>query len=198
MDNYLDINKDWFSKKYLPLLGRRFWTFKVALNLFKQLKMVTIVETGCIRKKEDWDAGYSTMLWAEYAFNEGATVHSIDISPDNILLAGQCLGKYKAYVDFKCGDSVAELKKWKGLIDLLYLDSVDCDPKDEKIALKAQKHQLEEIKTALPLIPQNGIVLLDDNYYPNGGKTKLAKEFLTEKKFICLLDYEQSLWIRTK
>jgi len=40
------------------------------------------------------------------------------------------------------------------------------------------------------------VVLLDDNNFLDGGKTKLAKIYLKEHGWRCVLDYQQSLWIK--
>ena len=196
MEKFLDINQDWFSEKYLPLLGRKFWTFKIALNLFKQFGGKNIVETGCVREHQDYGAGYSTVLFAEYAKEEGATFESIEISAENIEKAKKELAGLVVKVGFWKGDSHEVLKNWQSPIDLLYLDSLDCDPENEEISVKAQQHQYHELELAYPNLSKRAIVLLDDNYFKNGGKTRLTKEFLKEKGFICIMDYEQSLWIR--
>ena len=196
MDSFLDINQDWFAKKYLPLLGRRFWSFKIALNFFVQLRMQYIVETGCLRLVDDWDAGMSTLILADFVAHQGGVFSSIDISQKNIDTAKKVLGDLAKHCNFHLGDSLAFFKKWFSPIDFLFLDSVDTDPKNEEIALKAQKHQLEEIKLAWPNLTKNAIVLLDDNYFANGGKTRLAKAFLEKKGCLNIMDYEASLWVR--
>ena len=196
MDEFLDINQDWFAKKYLPLLGRRFWTFKIALNLFVQLSGKNIVETGCLRQKDDWEAGMSTLILADFVAHQGGVFDSIDISQKNIELAKEVLFNLEKYVNFHKGDSLAVLKSWQTPIDFLFLDSLDTDPNNEEIALKAQKHQLDELKLAWPNLTKNAIVLLDDNYFVNGGKTRLAKAFLEKKGCLNIMDYEASLWVR--
>lgn len=198
MDSFLDINKDWFSEKYLPLLGRRFWSFKVALNLFKQLGGNHILETGCIRVIDDWAAGMSTLIFAEFASKEGAVFDTIEISPENIEISKKVTAPYEKFVVYHLGDSIKVLKEWSHPIDLLFLDSQDTDPNDEKIARQSQVHQLGELTLAYPNLTQNALVLLDDNYFKNGGKTRLAKEFLQNKGWVNIMDYEASLWLRAE
>jgi hypothetical protein len=198
MDYFLDINKDWFFKEYAILLGRRYWTFKIALSLFLQFGGQTIVETGCIRKKDDWESGCSTLIFGHFAHKYKKTFKTIDISHENLLVAKEVCSRFKDAIDFVEGDSVKVLKKIKEPIDLLYLDSLDCDPKNNEISLKAQKHQLAEIEAAGLNLTRRAIVLLDDNYFANGGKTKLAKKRLKEEGFVCLMDFEQSLWARLR
>lgn len=197
MGDFLDINSDWFSDKYLPILGRRFWSFKIALNLFLQLGGDTIVETGCIRVLEDWLAGYSTYIFSDFSDRYPVNFYSIDNSKENLNFAKRVCAQFRGKTRYILGDSVEVLKKWDTPINLLYLDSVDCDPKDEEVSKKAQEHQLAEVKAAYSSLTKNGIVLLDDNYFKNGGKTRLTKEFLSEKKWVNIMDFEQSLWVRT-
>ncbi|MBU2051331.1 MAG: hypothetical protein KKH61_20480, partial [Gammaproteobacteria bacterium] len=56
-----------------------------------------------------------------------------------------------------------------------------------------QEHQLKEFKAAENHHPP--IVLLDDNNFPDGGKTKLTKEYLLGK-YKLVYENQQSLWIR--
>ena len=60
----------------------------------------------------------------------------------------------------------------------------------------AQSHQFNEIMEALPKLSKSCVVLLDDNNYPNGGKTKRAKALLQDKGFIHVMDFQQSLFMR--
>ena len=78
-------------------------------------------------------------------------------------------------------------------IGLLYLDSLDYE---ENLQKESQEHQLNEIEAAYPKLTQNSIILLDDNDFPNGGKTKLTKEYLLKNNWQCVLDHQQSLWIK--
>jgi len=198
MGQYLDIKDNYFVNQYITRLARRFWSFNITLNLFLQLSGQQIVETGCIRLEGDWPAGYSTYLFAEFVSKFGGRFDSCDISEKSLDVARKVCEPFQKFVRFHKEDSLVFLEKWSKPIDLLYLDSVDCDPGSEEISKKAQEHQLKEIKLAYPNLTGNAIVLLDDNYFKNGGKTRLAKKWLAENNFVNLMDYEQSLWIRAK
>ena len=198
MEDFLEITKDWWFKKYAPHLGMRLWTFKTALNLILQLGGDSIVETGCIRQVDDYKAGYSTFVFGEFCQKYKKRLHTIDNSKVNLDFAKKYTKEFERNIEYILGDSVSVLKTWDTPIDLLYLDSLDCDQNNEAISKKAQEHCLLELKTAFPNLTRNAIVMIDDNYFENGGKTRLAKEFLREKGFICLLDYYQTLWIRAK
>ncbi len=40
------------------------------------------------------------------------------------------------------------------------------------------------------------VVLIDDNQLSGGGKSRLVKDYLVAKEWICLFDLQQSLWIK--
>ena len=40
------------------------------------------------------------------------------------------------------------------------------------------------------------VIMLDDNRLPHGGKPRLAKVELRKRGWTCLLDYQQTLWIK--
>lgn len=66
----------------------------------------------------------------------------------------------------------------------------------EAVVSPCQEHQLKELKLALPKMEEvMGIVLLDDNDLPGGGKSRLSKKYLTEIGATCILDSQQSLWL---
>jgi hypothetical protein len=111
-------------------------------------------------------------------------------------------------------------------IDLLYLDSFDYPygellnayggmvdivaseaklnkfTEDEIVAQFAdviapsQDHCVKELEAALPHIHDRTIILIDDNNLGGGGKPRTAKDRLIELGYTCLIDYQQSLWIK--
>lgn len=116
--------------------------------------------------------------------------------------------------------------KFPGKIDLLYLDSWDypyvemcylydgrknfekalhtlATMTDEEVIekhgdmfLDCQEHTLKELKAALPYLHDKSIILIDDNDMAGGGKSRIAKEWLLDNKYTCLLDRQQTLWIK--
>jgi hypothetical protein len=179
-----------------PAGNRRYSTMKLAISLFLQRdECKNILETGCQRQIEDWGAGCSSYVFSNVLkeFPEKGQLYSVDISPKNMEVCAAVTEKRNMYY---LGDSVGflrNLKTWvKEPIGLLYLDSLDYELQWQK---ESQLHQLEEIKGAYDKLNEDSIVLLDDNMFENGGKTKLTKEFLSEKGWTCLLDYDQSIWI---
>lgn len=224
MNEFIKVNS-WFEKKYKAKSGVRYNTIKIALNLLDQRQDHTIVETGTTRMSNDWGAGMSTVLFAEYILKYGGDVTTIDLSKENIEFCKSITGAYPN-IKYVVSDSLKFFKEYRGEgIDLLYLDSYDypygellelyggnqdIDKAidtlkaigDEEIVKKhfdiispSQEHSLQEFKLALPHLAKNAIILIDDCDLPGGGKGRLTKEYLASIGAKCLLDSYQSLWI---
>jgi len=181
---------------YRERLGDRFYTFKAALNLWLQRGGTTIVETGTMRGPiEGWRGdGCSTLLFGEFLSHHGGHLWSCDLDPDAIANSRSVTRKYAAHISYINGNSIEFLAGFDRPIDLLYLDSFD-SPRSGDASIP-QLHNLQELETALPCVSERGIILLDDNWYPNGGKTRRSKERLMAEGWVCLLDSQQTLWIR--
>jgi hypothetical protein len=195
---------EWIEQ-YRKLSGR-FETMKTALELLHKNNGFRIVETGTTRMKNDWGAGMSTLIFGSYCKEFGGHVTTVDISQDNMNVCREVTKEFEKYIDYIVVDSISYLTLMPTGVDLLYLDSVDCPieiltPQDTVNLNISQKHQLQEITTALPKV--NGIVLLDDNgftlneeciLFPHGGKTLLSKEYLSEQGWKEIMGGQQSLW----
>ena len=128
-------------------------------------------------------------------------------------------------IEYCASDSVEWLSNYRGPSpDLLYLDSWDypifeiaknyhpdfatAEKKmwelDPNIFIKqyyneikdCQNHCVNEFDAIKHKLKDSTILLLDDNLLPGGGKPRLLKEILPDMGWICLLDLQQSLWIR--
>ncbi len=196
MENFIDDYKSWFFKRYSNKPTKRYWSFKIALNILLQRGGKNIVETGCVRQEKDWGAGMSTLHFAEFCSYYGLIFNTVDIDPEAIALAKRIIKPFDEFVKFNCMDSVKFLDDFNDPIDLLYLDSMDCDPRPEADISGPQKHQLAELKAAYPNLHDKSIVLLDDNNFENGGKAKLTKDFLRAGGWLELMTWKQSLWIK--
>jgi predicted O-methyltransferase YrrM len=184
----------WFDH-YRPKLAERYETFKVALNLLLQFGGKHIVETGTMRAPGNWYfEGCSTYLFGEFADRYGLHLWTCDVDERTIENARAWTMAFDQRITYVCRDSVEFLSRFADTIDLLYLDSMDCPPEGDATA--AQEHNLRELIAALPHLSRRAIVLLDDNAFPNGGKTRRAKAHLLEAGWLCLLDSRQSLWLR--
>lgn len=124
------------------------------------------------------------------------------------------------------GDSVDFLQNYTKTPDLVYLDSYDYpighminkygshekyeeteailweqDPdkliKDfGQFILPCQEHAVNEYLAIKDKMTEDTILIVDDNLFPGGGKARLVKETLLEDQWICLLDFQQSVWVK--
>jgi len=198
MEDFIQF-QDWFTQKYIDKSASRFWTFKAGLNIALQRGAMNFVETGCIRLEDDWGGGMSTWLLGEVCHKYSKHLWTVDISPDNIKLCQKITEAYKDNITYVINDSVAFLKDFNQQIDFLYLDSLDCleyDSPDSPALISAQEHQLKEVESIWDKLSERAVILLDDNGFANGGKTKLTKQFLKQNGWIEVLSHHQSLWIR--
>jgi len=149
------------------------------------------VETGTARgktkfffvKKYNWKDGMSTPMFAEYAKFVNGTLHTCDISEENINNAKKFTKDYSNYIKFYTQDSLVFLQNFNNNIDLLYLDSLDGhDP------VAASEHQLKEAKISIKKLHEKSLILLDDK----GSKTNLSINFLlnSDFKIIFETDYQ--------
>lgn len=225
MQDFL-FHPSWFDKKYATLGHRRHATMKAALNLFVQNGGSTIVETGCCRFPDDWGAGLSTVMFGDVALRYGKTLHTVDLSPENMAVCRTLTQDFASVTHYYVNDSVTFLKSFNNKIDLLYLDSYDypygelleiyggkvdinkaivtlADMTDEEVVAKhgdviagSQEHCLNELLAALPHMHDHAPILIDDCYLPGGGKGRTAKEWLLNNGYICVLDLYQTLWVK--
>lgn len=193
MDDFLEHNS-WFDLCFRRKLSGRYPTFRAALNLLYQLPSHRIVETGTIRRVRDYSAGYSTYIFGEFARRHGGKVTTIDSNPANIQLCKRVTADFAAWIEYVADDSLQALSRIEENIDLIYLDSLDTPKKGD--ASSAQLHNLKEFKLVEPRLHQNSIVLLDDNDFANGGKSRMTKQYLRERGWRVLFNLKQSLWIR--
>jgi len=113
-----------------------------------------------------------------------------------------------------------------GEIDLLYLDSYDYEyiellklygypSKEDKAIAKlhdmteaevvskhgdvikgSQDHCVKELVAALPHCHEKTIILIDDNSLPGGGKPRTAKDMLVDLDYVCIYDWQQTVWMK--
>lgn len=180
------------SAFYRARLHDRWHTFQIALNWLTQAQGRIVVETGCLRN-DSFQDGHSTVLLGEFCKKIGAKLFSVDIESSHVEVARRLTAELGDTVSVTVGDSVSFLKGFGHRIDLLYLDSFDYDPNNP---LPAQNHAREELRAALPRLASRSCVLIDDNDSRGGGKGELAKQLLRENRFVCVLDFFQSCWVR--
>ena len=187
---------NWFQVKYAEKMEiRKFPTFKTALNLFLQNNGKIIVETGTIRVRNDWGPGYSTYIFGDFCKRYDKRIYTVDNNPAYMAISKELTAEFSSHIEYVIDDSIHFLSTFAQPIDLLYLDSLDCDP-DAADNPIPQAHQLNELKTIYDRLTKNSIILLDDCQFMNGGKCKLTRNFLLENGWTLIFDHFQSLWIR--
>ncbi|CDR33137.1 class I SAM-dependent methyltransferase [Criblamydia sequanensis] len=192
-----------FSEEESFLVGRlkkqdkRYPTFLLALQLLKELKAKTLVETGTARNGDQnfWGDGGSTIIFADWASKNNALLHSVDISPLAIQYAKAASAPYKDNIQFTVGDSITFLKNFNKPIDFLYLDSFDFELDNP---FPSQNHHLKELIAAYSKLHDKTVIMIDDCDLPHGGKGKLAIEFLTKKGWIVLHSGYQVILVSNK
>lgn len=148
---------DRFDIAYLPKLGIRAPTFRAVIREAVSRKIKSIVETGCMRKEDNWEGdGQSTIIWTDYIKWNSGSFLSIDIDEAAIELVRKVCPDAASIV----GDSVTTLAKSGPVIDLLYLDSFDVDMAN---AGPAAMHCLFEFCAARPRLRTGSIVFIDDS-----------------------------------
>lgn len=197
-----DIKDNWLYNRYYYGGGNaRYYTFQIALNLLRQrTPNPVIIETGCQRQEEDVGAGMSTSLFAEYISRYGGELISVDLVLEHLVRAATYVKKWpEAKVKFAHSDSLLFLREYRSHCDLVYLDSLDypigAEAGDVQKQKAAQEHCLNELIAIWPALNSQSIVLLDDNQLPGGGKPALAKQYLVDHHWHCVLDLQSSLWI---
>ncbi len=154
-----------------------------------------IIETGTIRKPNNWKDGNSGFLFAELTKMHGGLVRSVDINQKAVDTANNFVNSknYTAY----CSDSVTWLKQQTDLnqIDLFYLDSYDVEWLDDN---PSAQHHLKEFKAIEPFLKKNCIVAIDDNSFlfsgQRTGKGRAVYNYLAEKNIFPIHDEYQIIY----
>jgi len=199
-----------------PKLGHRTESFRKIFNYLDRFdRPVGIVETGCVRQKDNWVGdGQSTILFDKYAeFHPDSAVLSVDRDSEATTLC-RSLVSHRVYIHN--GDSIAYLKSLTDqppfeFIDLLYLDSYDLNLDDP---MPSAIHHLKELVAIAPLLSAETLVVVDDS--PSsfvgvpgannsfslirppriGGKGQLIAEYAAAIGAECLFAEYQCGWLR--
>ncbi len=192
------------------LLAHRHVTIKKCLELFQDVRPKIMVETGCQHNNLLHAHGLSTSIFGAVAKKYDALLYTIDLNEDHILECMKLTDEYKDYIDYQIIDSLLFFNSYDydfyKPIDFLYLDSCDFTEGNEE---ESRLHQLNEIKSALHLMNDKSIILLDDANVSMWfdrklsdkdieGKTYYAHRFLLESGAKCLIDSYQRLYLLEK
>ena len=165
MKNTSDFYK-WFET-ISSKLGNREKSFK---KIFKYLDTqpnpIIIVETGCLRVKDNFLDGQSTLLFDKYTSSrkEGSKVYTVDINPNS---TKTCKEVVSNNVEVTTDDSVHYLNsltnnflKKKTKVSMFYLDSFDVD---WRYTYPSAAHHLKELTSIIRLLNENTLVVVDDS-----------------------------------
>ena len=157
--------------------------------------MPLIIETGTIRHYQEWGSnGQSTCIFGEFVSRFGGKLITVDNNAKAIELSRKATSDFQNSIEYVQMDSVEFLINYKGDINILYLDSMDCPT--EGNALHSQKHNLAEFVASIRNLSTGSLVLLDDSDFANGGKTALTELILPVAGWDRVEKGYQSLWIK--
>ena len=230
IDGILDKYKDYLEQgtyegqdwsHYTKKPQSRYYTFKMAFELFKHNNGYVVVELGTSRsfvhgghpgcnlddisywtpqepKNWDWGAGFFTRMVAECLSHLNPTIHTIDIVLAHIERCKIITADLNKYLVYHVASSVDFLKTCAPQsIDLLYVDTGDMTPIEPTALL-----QLEEAMVIVEqnLLVPNGIILIDDvrNQTPKAygetselGKAKYSIPYFLAHGFEIIADEYQ-------
>ena len=157
---------EWF-KNISPKLGSREISFK---KIFKYLDSqptpIIIVETGCLRKKDNFLDGQSTLLFDKYTLSRGedSKTYTVDINPESTKVCKEVVSKN---VEITTGDSIGYLNnlsiaflKNKTKVSMFYLDSFDVD---WRYPYPSAAHHLKELVAINRILNEDALVVVDDS-----------------------------------
>jgi len=156
----------WFES-ISPKLGHREISFK---KIFKYLDAlpspIIIVETGCLREKDNFLDGQSTLLFDKYilARGENSKLYTVDINPQSTKICKEVVSKN---VEITTEDSVRYLKKLtdnffkkKNKVSMFYLDSFDLD---WRYPYPSAAHHLKELTSIIKILDSDTLLVVDDS-----------------------------------
>ena len=156
----------WFDSISLKL-GVRKNSFS---QIFKYLDNIPdpiiIVETGCLRIKNNYSDGQSTLLFDKYTQFRGKSskVYTVDIDANATKVCSQ---NVSVNVSITTGDSIKYLNnlskefiKTNTNVALFYLDSFDCDWKSPE---QSAQHHLKELVSIKKILNEQTLVVVDDS-----------------------------------
>ena len=140
------------------------------IQIFKYLDSmpdpIIIVETGCLRIKNNYSDGQSTLLFDKYTQFRGKSskVYTVDIDANATKVCSQNVSDN---VSITTGDSVKylnnlskEFVKTNTNVALFYLDSFDCDWKSPE---QSAQHHLKELVSIKKILNEQTLVVVDDS-----------------------------------
>ena len=220
MNNNINF-EEWF-KKISPKLGVREISYKKIIKfLDSQPTPIIIVETGCLRKEDNFLDGQSTLIFDKYTLSRGngSKVYTVDISPKS---SEVCKKVVSDNVDIVTEDSVRHLNNLVKIFieksikpTMFFLDSFDVD---WRYPYPSAAHHLKELTAIQKILDKNTLVVVDDapaighlerseeslnkdwkaidSFSPTiGGKGFLVHEYACHVKAKVLFSHYQTAWV---
>lgn len=194
----LDVNVSGVKRGLVEGLCNRKDGFQLMFNLLLEIKEhdFQIIETGTVRKPNNWKDGNSGFLFAELVRHHGGFVRSVDIDQSAVNIANTFIDE-KYYKSF-CSDSVAWLESIDDVsdVDLFYLDSYDVKWNNDQLSAE---HHLKEFIAIESRLKSGAIVAIDDNsrFLDSNlrtGKGRLIVEYLEKKNIFPIYDKYQIIY----
>ena len=165
MNNTSDFYK-WFETISSKLGNREVSFRKIFKYLESQPDPIIIVETGCLRVKDNFLDGQSTLLFDKYTLSrkKGSKVYTVDIDPNTTKI---CKEVVRNNLEISTDDSVHYLNnlsnnflKNKTKVTMFYLDSFDVD---WRYTYPSAAHHLKELTSITRLLHEDTLVVIDDS-----------------------------------
>ena len=156
----------WFDTISSKLEVRQNSFYQIFKYLDKMPDPIIIVETGCLRIKNNYSDGQSTLLFDNYTQfrGKGSKIYTVDIDANATKVCAENVSKN---VSITTGDSVKYLNNLsKEFIEnntnvsLFYLDSFDCDWKSPE---QSAQHHLKELVSIKKILKKDTLVVVDDS-----------------------------------
>ena len=156
----------WFNEISSKLGPREISFKKIFEYLDSQPSPIIIVETGCLRNKNNFLDGQSTFLFDKYTLSRGenSKIYTVDINPESTKICKEVVSNN---VQITTGDSIHYLNnlsniflKNKTKVTMFYLDSFDVD---WRYPFPSAAHHLKELVAINRLLHKDALVVVDDS-----------------------------------
>ena len=156
----------WFNNISSKLGEREISFKKIFKYLDSQPTPIIIVETGCLRKKDNFLDGQSTLLFDKYTLSRGenSKTYTVDINPESTKICKEVVSNN---VQITTDDSIRYLNslsniflKNKTKVTMFYLDSFDVD---WRYPFPSAAHHLKELVAINRLLHKDTLVVVEDS-----------------------------------
>ena len=156
----------WFDSISAKLGNREISFRKIFKYLDSQSTPIIIVETGCLRIRENFLDGQSTLLFDKYTLSRGekSKVYTVDINSSSTSVCKQTVS---SNVEITTDDSVRYLNNLthkfftdKTKVSMFYLDSFDVD---WRYPYPSAVHHLKELAAISRVLHKDTLVVVDDS-----------------------------------